>query len=88
MPKAGAASRLDYDRYRGYYLRREASPAGLKKRAEREKAREEMIKAGKLTGPHDPRTVDHVRSLKKGGSGTAMNNLQILSATANRRKYD
>lgn len=88
MPKKGAASRLDYDKYRGYYLKREASPEGLKKRAERQTARNEMIKAGKLTGPHDPRTVDHKRSLAKGGSGTAMSNLQILSATANRRKYD
>jgi hypothetical protein len=88
MPKAGAASRADYQRNRAYYIGRETSAAGKKKRVERDQARTEMIKAGKLSGPSDPRTVDHKKSLAKGGSGTARSNLQIVSATANRRKYD
>jgi 5-methylcytosine-specific restriction endonuclease McrA len=88
MPKKGKASHTDYERYKSYYLAREASPQGVKKREERAKARREEIKAGKLTGKHDPRTVDHIKSLAKGGSGTALSNLEILSATANRRKFD
>jgi hypothetical protein len=78
----------DYEKYKAYYLARESSPAGKKKRVERDQARTEMIKAGKLNGPKDPRTVDHKKSLKKGGSGTAMKNLRVVSAKANREKYD
>lgn len=78
----------DYEKYKAYYLARESSPEGKKKRVERDQARTKMIKAGKLTGPHDPRTVDHKTSLAKGGSGTATKNLRIVSATANRKKYD
>lgn len=88
MPKKGAASRADYRANRAWYLARESAPAGIKKRVERDQARTEMIKAGKLTGARDPRTVDHKKSLAKGGSGTAMKNLGVLSATANRRKFD
>jgi 5-methylcytosine-specific restriction endonuclease McrA len=88
MPKAGAASKADYQRNRAYYIARETSAAGKHKRVERDQARNEMIKAGALKGAHDPRTVDHKKSMAKGGSGTARSNLQILSATANRKKYD
>ena len=88
MPTKGKASKADYQKYRTYYLARESSPAGIKKRVERDQARTEEIKAGKLKGAHDPRTVDHIRALAKGGSGTAKNNLRIVSATANRKKYD
>lgn len=88
MPTKGKASHTDYEKYKGYYLKREESPAGIKKRVERDKARTEMVKAGKLRGPHDPRTVDHKTPLAKGGSGTARSNLRILSGTANRKKYD
>jgi 5-methylcytosine-specific restriction endonuclease McrA len=87
MPKAGAASRADYQRNKAYYLAREESAAGKAKRVERDQDRTKMIKAGKLKGPHDPRTVDHKKALAKGG-GSSRSNLQILSATANRRKYD
>lgn len=77
----------DYQRYKAYYLKRESSPEGKKKRVERDQARTEMIKAGKLNGAHDPRTVDHKKPLAKGGSGTAKSNLRVVSATANRKKY-
>ena len=88
MPKAGAASRADYQKNRAYYIARETSAAGKKKRVERDQARNEEIKSGALKGPRDPRTVDHKKPMARGGSGTARSNLQILSATANRKKYD
>ena len=81
------AGHSDYKKYKAYYLAREASPEGERKRVERDQARTKEIKAGRLKGPHDPREVDHVRSLKKGG-GNKMSNLRVISRTANRRKYD
>jgi 5-methylcytosine-specific restriction endonuclease McrA len=83
----GISSKADYKKYRSWYLARESSPQGLKKRAIRAKDRALEIKAGNLTGPHDPRTVDHKKALAKGGGG-AMKNLQILTAKKNRQKYD
>lgn len=77
----------EYNRNRKWYLAREASPEGVKKRRERDQARTKEIKAGKLTGPHDPRTVDHVKPLSKGG-GNATSNLAIKSAKANREKFN
>ena len=81
------SEKLDYSRNKAYYLAREASPEGVKKREERAQARREELKAGKLKSKHDPREVDHVKSLAKGGSGTAKSNLQVISRTANRKKY-
>lgn len=78
----------DYEKNRAYYLARESSPEGKKKRVERDQARTKMIKSGKLTGKSDAREVDHKKSLAKGGSGTATSNLQVISQKANRRKYD
>jgi 5-methylcytosine-specific restriction endonuclease McrA len=86
MPR-GKSEKADYAKYRNYYLAREESPQGLKKREERARDRAIEIKAGKLKGKHDPRTVDHIKPLAKGG-GTTKRNLQILSAKANREKYD
>lgn len=83
-----APSHASYLRNRKLYLDREASPEGVKKRVERDQARTKMLKAGKLKGPHDPREVDHIKSLKKGGSGTSMKNLEVISRTANRKKFD
>lgn len=77
----------DYQKYRAYYLARESSPEGKKKRVERDQARTQAIKDGRLKGKNDPSEVDHKRSLAKGGSN-AKSNTQILSRTANRRKYD
>ena len=80
--KAGSS---DYRKYKSYYLAREASPEGVRKRVERDQARTKMIKAGVIS-KHDKREVDHKKALDKGG-GNARGNLQILSRTANRRKY-
>ena len=77
----------DYQKYREWYLAREASPEGLRKRRLRAKARAAAVKSGKLTGPHDPREVDHKRALSTGGSNRA-SNLKVLSRRANRQKYD
>jgi len=76
----------DYQKYRAYYLAREASPEGKKKRAERQSARRQAVRDGRLAGPDDPREVDHKKALSKGGSN-AKGNTQILSRTANRKKY-
>lgn len=82
-----AKSHADYEAYKAYYLNREESAAGKRKRTERDQARTIEIKAGKLKGPHDPRTVDHKKPLSKGG-GNAKTNLGILSSAANKRKYN
>ena len=87
MPAKGAASRKDYLKYKAYYIGRETSTVGKKKRVERAQARAEEIKKGALDGPRDPRTVDHRTPLDRGGGNTA-SNLRVVSATANRRKYD
>ncbi len=83
MPKDPA----DYQKNRAYYLAREASPEGVKKRAERARGRRAAIASGALHGKHDPREVDHKKPLAKGGSG-AKSNLQVISRTANRKKFD
>lgn len=86
MPRE-ASEKTDYRKYRSYYINREDSAAGKKKRVEREQARRQAIKDGRLKGAKDPREVDHKKPLAKGGSpGKA--NTQIISQTANRRKYD
>lgn len=77
----------DYQKYRHYYLARESSAQGIKKREIRAKDRAAAVASGRLTGPHDPREVDHIKSLAKGGSG-AVSNTQIISEKANRKKYD
>jgi 5-methylcytosine-specific restriction endonuclease McrA len=87
MPKAGAASSKDYQKYRAYYIARETSPAGIHKRVERDQARTLALHQHRLSGPHDPRTVDHEKPLSKGGTN-ASSNLSIVSGTANRRKYN
>lgn len=78
----------DYQKNRAYYLAREASPEGVKKRVARAQGRAHAIKTGALKGKSDPREVDHKKPLSKGGSGTAKSNLRVTSQTANRRKYD
>lgn len=80
-------STAEYRKNRAYYIARETSAAGKKKRVERDQARTLEIKAGKLTGPHDPRTVDHLKPLSKGG-GNSKSNLGIKSAKANREKFN
>jgi 5-methylcytosine-specific restriction endonuclease McrA len=77
----------DYEKYRAYYKARESSPEGIKKRVVRQKARREAVKDGRLSGPSDPREVDHKKPLSKGG-GNTKENTRIVSRTANRKKFD
>lgn len=79
-------SHANYMRNRDWYLAREASPEGVKKRVERDQARTKEIKAGKIS-PHSKLTVDHVKPLSKGG-GNAMSNLKLTSGKANRSKFN
>jgi hypothetical protein len=77
----------DYEKNKAYYLAREASPEGVRKRVVRAQARTAAIKSGALTGKSDAREIDHKRSLSKGG-GNGPGNTRVTSTTANRRKYD
>ncbi len=75
-----------YARNRQWYLDREKSPEGVKKRVLRDQARTAAIKSGKLSGKNDNREIDHKKPLSKGGSN-APSNIGVLSATANRKKH-
>lgn len=77
----------DYAKYRDYYIKRETSEAGKKKRVARDQAREAMIKAGRIKRGDSATEVDHKRAMSKGG-GNGKSNLQVMGRTANRRKYD
>lgn len=59
-----------------------SKPEQIKKRAERNAARREMMKAGKVH-KGDGKDVDHKRPLAKGGSNSA-SNLRVRSKSANR----
>ena len=66
--------------YAKEYKEYHSKPQQKKNRAERNKARREMgLKVG------DPREVDHIKPLSKGGSNTKAN-LRVVSRTTNRKK--
>jgi 5-methylcytosine-specific restriction endonuclease McrA len=73
-------------RNRQWYLNREESPAGIKKRVLRDQARTAEIKAGKLA-PHSKLTVDHIHPLSRGGTD-AKGNLRVISGKKNREKFN
>lgn len=66
---------MEYDRYQG-------KPEQIKNRAERNAARAEMVKAGKVH-KGDGKDVDHKNPLIKGGGNNA-SNLRVQSKHANR----
>ena len=72
-----AKKKRDYKKeYRNYG----GKPEHIKERAERNKARRLMgLKVG------DPREVDHIKPLSKGGSNTKKN-LRVVSRKTNRKK--
>ena len=74
----------EYERNKAYYLAREKSPEGVRKRVLRDQARTAAIKDGRLKGKSDPREVDHTTALSKGGGN---GKTKVMSATANRKKY-
>lgn len=59
-----------------------SKPEQIKKRAERNKARAAMVKAGKVH-KGDGKDVDHKKPLAKGGSNST-SNLRVRSKSANR----
>ena len=68
--------------YKKEYQSYHSKPEQKKHRAARNKARRVMgLKKG------DPREVDHVKPLDKGG-GKGRSNLRIVSRTANRKKWN
>lgn len=66
--------------YKKEYREYGGKPEHIKERSERNKARRMMgLKVG------DPREVDHIKPLSKGGSNSKRN-LRVVSRTTNRRK--
>ncbi len=74
-----AEEKRDYKKeYREYH----GKPEHIKERSERNQARKEMgLKKG------DPREVDHIKPLAKGGSNDK-DNLRVVSRKTNREKSD
>ena len=66
--------------YKAEYTRDHSSPTKIANRAARNKARRE---SGLLMG--DPREIDHIKPLTKGGS-TNSTNTRIVSRKTNRKK--
>lgn len=64
----------------------QGSPEQIKNRSERNKARREAEKAGKVH-KGDGKEVDHKKPLSKGGSNSKANT-RIVSRTENRKKYN
>jgi len=66
--------------YKKEYREYHSKPEQRRKRSLRNQARRKMgLKVG------DPREVDHVKPMKKGG-GNARSNLRVVSRSVNRRK--
>jgi hypothetical protein len=68
--------------YAKEYAEYQGKPEQIKKRGERNKARAEMEKAGKVH-KGDGKDVDHIKPLSKGGTG-AKSNLKVKSKSDNR----
>jgi 5-methylcytosine-specific restriction endonuclease McrA len=75
MPSNPRDYRAEYDRYQG-------TEEQKKNRAQRNKARRELAKEGKVK-KGDGLDVDHKKPLSKGGS-TSRGNLRAVSKSANR----
>jgi hypothetical protein len=68
--------------YKKEYENYQGTPEQLKNRAQRNKARAMMTKAGRVT-KGDGKDVDHAQPLSKGGTSTAKN-LRVKTASSNR----
>lgn len=68
--------------YKKEYAQYQGKPAQIKKRAERNAARRELMKTGAVR-KGDGKDVDHIRGLSRGGTN-ARSNLRVRSASSNR----
>lgn len=79
MKTVNGKSVRDYAREVDLYTSR---PEVIKKRTEQNKARREMVKAGKAH-KGDGKDVDHIHPLSKGGSNNK-SNMRVVPASQNR----
>ena len=75
MPKSSPAKLA-------YMAERQKSPAEVDKRVDRNRARQQALKAG-VVHKNDGKEIDHKKMLDQGGSG-AKGNTRVLSAAENR----
>lgn len=68
--------------YKSEYANYQGKPDQVKKRAERNKARASMVKAGRVS-KGDGKDVDHAQPLSKGGTSSS-SNLRVKTASSNR----
>lgn len=68
--------------YKEEYAKYQSKPDQIKKRAERNHARLEMEKAGKVH-KGDKKDVDHIKPLVKGGSND-VSNMRVIPRSQNR----
>jgi hypothetical protein len=69
--------------YKQEYQNYQGTPEQIANRSARNKARREMADKG-LVHKGDGKDVDHKTPLVKGGAKTAISNLRVQTATANR----
>lgn len=80
MPRKNPDGSRDYS----YDKKYESSPKQRAARVERDLARRELAKEGKVS-KGDNKDVDHIRPVSKGGTNSR-SNLRAISASANRAK--
>jgi len=80
MPRKNPDGTRDYS----YDKKYESSPKQRAARVERDLARRELTKEGKVS-KGDRRDVDHIKPVSKGGTNSR-SNLRAISASANRAK--
>jgi hypothetical protein len=66
--------------------KKEAAPAEIKKREDRNRNRAEFERRG-LVHKGDHKDIDHIRPASRGGSNSP-GNLRVISESANRKKRD
>ena len=80
MPRKNPDGTRDYS----YDKKYESSPKQRHNRVERDLARRELSKEGKVT-KGDKKDVDHIKPVSKGGSNVR-SNLRAISSSTNRAK--
>lgn len=80
MPRKNANGTRDYS----YDTKYESSPKQRAARVERDLARRELTKEGKVS-KGDRKDVDHIKPVSKGGTNSR-SNLRAISSSANRAK--